>query len=165
MITPASLPPESISLLIPRLSDEFKAFYFYRDAANWCANVGYTKAAEYFAKESADELEHAKKIEAYLTDWNVTPTLPPIASPASIFAKLSDVIDAAYQIEYALYGAYVETSKAAFASDLCTFDFLTQFRNIQVESVAQYSDILNKLAGVNVESKFEMLTLEETLFA
>lgn len=165
MITPVSLPPESISLLIPRISDEFNAFYFYRDAANWCANVGYTKAAEYFAKESADELEHAKKIEAYLTDWNVTPTLPPIASPASTFSKLSDVIDAAYQIEYALYGAYVETSKAAFASDLCTFDFLTQFRNIQVESVAQYSDLLNKLAGVNVDSKFEMLALEETLFA
>lgn len=165
MITPASLPPESISLLIPRLSDEFKAFYFYRDAANWCANVGYTKAAEYFAKESADELEHAKKIEVYLTDWNVTPTLPPIASPAFIFVKLSDVIDAAYQIEYALYGAYVATSQAAFTSDLCTFDFLTQFRNIQVESVAQYSDLLNKLAGVNVDSKFEMLALEETLFA
>jgi len=165
MITPASLPAEIVSLLIPRLSDEFKAFYFYRDASNWCANVGFLKAAEYFAKESADELEHAKKIETYLTDWNVTPTLPPIASPASQFAKLSDVIDAAYQIEYALYGAYVATSQAAFASDLCTFDFLTQFRKIQVESVAQYSDLLNRLTGVNVESKFEMLALEETLFA
>lgn len=52
MIATAPLPPESISLLIPRLSDEFKAFYFYRDAANWCANVGYAKAAQYFAEEA-----------------------------------------------------------------------------------------------------------------
>jgi len=30
--------------------------------------------------------------------------------------------------------------------------------------MAEYSDMLNVLDGVNVDSKFEMLMLEETLF-
>ena len=165
MTTPVSLPAEIVSLLIPRLSDEFKAFYFYRDAANWCADAGFNLAAKYFEAESADELTHAKAIEKYLTDWNVVPSLPPIATPASQFANLGNVISAAYDLELALYGAYKQTSVAAFSADLCTFDLLTSFRDIQVKSVAQYSDLLNKLAGVNVADKFQMLALEDSLFA
>jgi ferritin len=48
--------------------------------------------------------------------------------------------------------------------DLCVFDFLQFYRKTQTESVAQYSDMLNILDGVDVSDKFKMLLLEETLF-
>ena len=67
MIKPEKLPKDVVNLLLERLNDEFKAYYFYRSATNWCKNVGYFKAAEFFAKESEDELAHAKKIEDYLS--------------------------------------------------------------------------------------------------
>jgi hypothetical protein len=66
-------------------------------------------------------------------------------------------------IEYDLYEAYEETSKKLFNMDLCTFDFLQQFRLIQTKSVAEYSDKLNMLEGVKGD-KFEMLLLEKKLF-
>lgn len=165
MKKPVKLSQEVVDLLLPRLSDEFSAFYFYRAASNYCQNVGYFKAAAYFAKESEDELVHAKKIEAYLTDWNVLPVLPKIDAPEIEFKGLAEIIEKSYKLEYDLYEEYEDTSMKIFKTgDLCVFDFLQFFRTTQKDAVAEYSDMINVLEGTSTDSKFEMLMLEETLF-
>ena len=152
-------------MLMPRLNDEFHAAYTYRAASNWCQNVGFFKAAEFFAQESQDEFEHAKKIEKFLVDWNVSVELPTIEKPKINFNGLGEVIGLAYEMEYDLYAEYEDTSAKIFKTgDLCVFDFLQQFRTIQNQSVAEYSDKLNMLDGVNVADKFQMLLLEKKLF-
>ena len=110
MKKPVKLSSEIVNLLLPSLKDEFTAAYFYRSASNWCNNVGFFKAGTFFAKESEDEFGHAKEIENFLVNWNVTPELPTIAKPTLTFSNLSDVISQAYEMEYALYEAYEETS-------------------------------------------------------
>jgi len=45
VVTPKKLSNESISILNDRLKDEYTAHYFYRNAANWCRNMNYKKAA------------------------------------------------------------------------------------------------------------------------
>jgi hypothetical protein len=89
---------------------------------------------------------------------------------------LTATIEEAYKFEYKLYEDYEDTSAKVFESgDVCTFDFLEQFRTIQRVTVAEYSDKLNMLEGVvdepaekgekpERECKFEMLTIEEKLF-
>jgi ferritin len=161
---PHSLEKGVVDLLAPRHLDELDAFYFYRAASNWCQGVGYFKAAEFFAAESQDELEHAAKIEKYLVDWNITVPLPSVPRPQVEFSGLLEVLEEAYKIEYDLYEAYEETSKKLFNMDLCTFDFLQQFRLIQTKSVAEYSDKLNLLEDVDGKDKFKLLLLEEKLF-
>jgi len=165
MKKPEKLSQPVVNLLLPRLQDEFNAAYFYRSASNWCKNVGYFIAAEFFAKESEDEFGHAKKIENYLVDWNVTPALPTIPKPTLEFSSLEQVITMAYDMEYALYEEYEDTSMKIFKiGDLCVFDFLQQYRTGQKDAVAEYSDKLNMLEGTNTGSKFEMLMLEKKLF-
>jgi ferritin len=161
---PHSLDKGVVDLLAPRHLDEMDAFYFYRAASNWCQGVGYFKAAAFFAAESQDELEHAAKIEKYLVDWNITVPLPTVPKPQVDFSGLLEVLEEAYKIEYDLYEAYEETSKKLFNMDLCTFDFLQQFRLIQTKSVAEYSDKLNLLEDVDGKDKFKLLLLEEKLF-
>jgi ferritin len=161
---PHSLDKSVVDLLAPRHLDEMDAFYFYRAASNWCQGVGYFKAAAFFAAESQDELEHAGKIEKYLVDWNITVPLPTVPKPQVDFSGLLEVLEEAYKIEYDLYEAYEETSKKLFNMDLCTFDFLQQFRLIQTKSVAEYSDKLNLLEDVDGKDKFKLLLLEEKLF-
>ena len=161
---PYSLDKGVVDLLAPRHLDEMDAFYFYRAASNWCQGVGYFKAAAFFAAESQDELEHAAKIEKYLVDWNITVPLPTVPKPQVDFSGLLEVLEEAYKIEYDLYEAYEETSKKLFNMDLCTFDFLQQFRLIQTKSVAEYSDKLNLLEDVDGKDKFKLLLLEEKLF-
>ena len=76
--TPRTLSDASVKILTDRLRDEYTAHYFYRNATNWCAGVGYVKAAAFFADEANVELEHAEGIQKFLVDWNVTPLLPSI---------------------------------------------------------------------------------------
>lgn len=164
MKTPNKLPAEIVKLLLPRLADEFTAFYTYRAAANWCKDKGFFEAAKYFAKESEDELSHAKKIEQYLVDWNVLPDLPTIEEPIVDFKDLPNILDVAYGLEYSLYEDYEETSKKVWdAGDICTFDFLKFFRETQTASVAEFSDKLNMLEGVEA-NKLNLLLLEKKLF-
>jgi ferritin len=165
MIKPVKLEQEIVDLLLPRLKMELTHFYFYRAASNWCQGVGYFKAAEYFAKESEEESGHAKEIEKYLTDWNVFPALPTIDEPIIMFSGLPNLIEAAYNTEYDLYTQYEEASMQIFdIGDLCTFDFLQVYRKRQKDAVATLSDMINLLEGVNENSKFELLMLEEKLF-
>jgi ferritin len=162
---PEQLSQEVVNLLLPRLQDEFNAFYFYRSATNWCQNKGFFKAAAFFKAESDDELLHAKNIEDYIVDWNMTPSLPNITKPVLEFKDLVEVIEKAYDMEFALYEGYEDTSMKIFKTgDLCVFDFLQAYRVGQKEAVAEYSDKLNVVEGTNRDSKFEMLMLEENLF-
>jgi len=165
MIQPNTLDPKIVKCLGERLSDEYTAFYFYRSVANWCDNVGYKKAAEFFKNESADELTHAEGIEKFITDWNVTVPLPDIDKPELEFKSLVDVIEKAYKLEYDLYEGYEETSMEVFdMGDACVFDFLQKYRAIQTKSVFEYSDFLNKLALIDPTNKFELFYFENKHF-
>jgi ferritin len=163
VIQPTKLGNDIVAMLMPRLKDELTAMYTYRSIANWCENVGYLKAAEFFAKESEDEGKHAKIIEKYLTDWNIIFPLPELGEPKKDFKSLLEAIEVAYNLEYQLYEDYEETSRKIFPKDLCTFNFLNQFLKIQTEAVAEYSTKLNMLQGVE-PTKFNLLMLEKKLF-
>lgn len=176
MIKPKQLPEEIVSLLMPRLKDELTQYARYTAMANWCRGVGFEKAAVFYEKDASEELTHAKTIQKFLVDWNVTVDYPAIPSPKTTFDSLTATIEEAYEFEYKLYEDYEETSARVFeAGDMCTFDFLQQYRTIQRTTVAEYSDKLNMLEGVvdkepeegeepERECKVDMLLLEEKLF-
>lgn len=160
LVTPVILASDSVKLLTERLGDEYAAHYFYNSAANWCAGAGYLKAAAFFTAEAAAELEHAQKLQKYMVDWNVNPIIPKVDTHHD-FATLPGIIDGAYKIEYALYQQYIKNSQALFATDLATFDFLQEFRQIQTESVAEYSDLLNALQLIDIDKRLDILHFEE----
>jgi len=163
-MTPVKLPSDISNLLNQRLSDEYAAHYYYRQVTNYCENVGYLKAAEYFRGEAEDELKHAEGIQKYLTDWNVEPALFPVEPPQKVIG-LVDAIEKAYQMEYDLYEAYEEISMDIFnKKDLCTFDFLQQYRTTQRMAVAEYSTFLNQLETIDQEDKNWVYEFEKRAF-
>ena len=161
--TPKLLLDSSVRLLTDRLRDEYVAHYFYRSATNWCKGIGYNKAAAFFAEEAESELEHTKKLQTFLVDWNIEPSLPSI-KPNIQFTDLIDIVNKAYVMEYALFDSYCKDSHTVFQTDINTFDFLTEFRKVQNDAVIEYSDLLNAAMLVNVENKFEILYFEQTYF-
>ena len=161
---PSTLDKKVVSKLLERLKDEYDAMYFYTAVANWCQGKGYEAAAGFFKKEAESEHEHARKVEKYLTDWNVFFELPSIEQPDKEYKSLVDVIEQAYDIEYALYEAYEETSKEMFSIDLCVFDFLTPLRLGQNESVIEYSDMLNELETIGADSSFAIYYWQQEKF-
>ena len=160
---PNSLSDASIKILTDRLRDEYMAHYFYRNATNWCAGVGYNKAAAFFAEEAKAEMEHAEDIQKFLVDWNVDPLMPSIKANIT-FTNLIDIINKAYGIEYALFESYCKDSHSVFTADINTFDFLTGYRIKQNQAVIEYADLLNAAMLVDVNNKFELLYFEQTYF-
>jgi ferritin len=162
---PEKLSSEIVKPLLERHSGEMHAFYQYNAMSNFLNDQGFFKAAKFFAGESKDELEHAHKIEKYITDWNVLPQLGAVEKPAITFNGLVDFLEQAYKLELEFYEAYEKLSGEMLQVDICTFDFLQFFRQVQNDSVIEYSDKINLCQGVDVKSKFEMLMIEDKLFS
>ena len=142
------LSQETIAELTDRLKDEYTAHYFYRNAANWCTDANYKKAAAFFDAEAVTELEHAKGLQDYMTGFNIIPVIP-AAETTKQFTNLPQIIREAYGIELDLMKQYNATSGKLFASDLTTFDFLQTYRVGQKESVVEYNDLINALSLVD----------------
>jgi ferritin len=164
ILNPIKLDDSIVSILTQRIKDEYTAHYYYRNATNWCNDANYPKAAKFFEEEANNELEHAKKLQEYIVSWNVIPTIPAVDPKTAEFKNLVEIINGAYKLEYNLLVDYNESSSKVFPIDLTTFDFLQEFRKIQNESVAEYSDLLNALNLINVNNKFEILYFENNYF-
>lgn len=152
-----------VKLLTERIKDEYTAHYFYRAAANWCNDVNYKKAAAFFEKEAKDELTHAKKIQDYMTGFNVIPEIPS-ANPKHDFKNLIEIVNEAYTMELGLMKAYNKDSHTVFSEDITTFDFLTELREIQKGAVVEYNDLINASNLVDKSDKFQVLYFEQTYF-
>jgi ferritin len=152
-----------IRLLTERLKDEYYAHYLYRAAANWCHDMNYKKAAAFFDADANTELEHATMLQTYMTDFNINPQIPS-AQTKFKFDNLIDIIHQAYQFELRLMKSYNENSHSVFKEDLTTFDFLQKFRDIQKESVVEFSDLINASNLIDKEDKFQVLYFEQTYF-
>ena len=157
------LNPKTIKILTNRIKDEYTAHYYYRAAANWCQDMNYKKAFEFFQNEADDELGHAKKIQEYMVDFNIQPTI--LNTPTKHnFNNLIDIVHGAYTMELNLMKAYNKDSQIIFKSDITTFDFLTEFREIQKGAVVEYNDLINASNLVDKEDKFQVLYFEQTYF-
>lgn len=158
-----NLPSESVSELTARIGDEYLAHYFYRNAANWCHDRNYKKAAAFFDAEAANELEHALGLQTYMVGFNIIPVIPAVETKRT-FSGLCEIVREAYKIELDLMMKYNASSSKLFAGDLTTFDFLQTYRTIQKDSVIEYNDLINAMELINEENKFEVLYFEQTYF-
>lgn len=160
---PNQLRKEVVNLLNQRIGDEYAAHYFYRSAANWCHNMSYKKAAEFFDNEATDELLHAQGLQKYLTDWDVLPTIPKVETNVQ-FENLAEIIVRAYDMEFGLLQSYSENSKVIFGMDQATYVFLQEYIKQNTGSTAEYADLLNALQLINPENNFELLYFENQYF-
>jgi ferritin len=150
-------------ILNQRIGDEYKAYYFYRNAANWCKGMNYNKAGEFFESEAANELEHSKGLQDYLTQWNIIPEIP--QAPTNVtFNNLVDVINKAYEMEYGLLEKY-SMDQIEFAEiHPATFNFIQKYVDYQNDEVSEYSDLLNALELIDYNNKLDILFFEKNYF-
>lgn len=162
-LKPKKLPEDVISLLNERIGDEYKAHFFYRNAANWCKDANYNKAGKFFEGEALNELEHSKGLQDYLIKWNTVPTIPSAPTTES-FGSLADIINKAYELEYTLLMKYSTDLPGLLSKHAATFNFIQGYVNIQDEEVSEYSDLLNALELINVDNKLDVLFFEKKYF-
>lgn len=150
---PKRLDVKSLNIINSRLVDEYTAHFFYREATNWCDNMGYVSAARYFEKEANDEMIHAQGLQTFATDHNVMPKLPIIKQIES-FTSLVDIFNKQYEIEFDLGKEYqANMSEAKEDGNMYLFNLLQKYVQIQDESIVETSTRLNKLSLIDVNDK------------
>ena len=162
-MTPKTLDASIVSALEARLKDEYTAHLIYKNAANWCKNVGYVKAGSFFEAEAADELTHAQKLQDYMVQWNVLPQIP-VATVPNTIKSLIDSINGAYVFEYNLLQSYSQIQVEVDGMHPATFNFIQEFVDTQNESVGVFSDLLNALMLVDYNNKLDLLMFEDKYF-
>lgn len=162
-IKPHALQDEIVKALNSCLGSELGAYYFHACASDWAGLQGHKKCQKFFAQEAQAELQHADKIRAYLVDWNSVPVMPPVQFDVQ-FSSLVDVFNKAYKMEYGLGETYNKVSLSVLNAHPPTFDFLSFYRNTQMESIVEYSDLLNSLMLVDASSKLDLYIWEQNTF-
>ena len=141
-----------------RIADERYAHSFYTAASEWCKKANLYKAANFLLAESEAELEHEKMVSNYVTKCNADPMIPEKTANFS-FSSLGDIVHKSFNMELQMFNSYITDSYDVFQRDIKTFEFLTQLRTIQIDSVMKFSDILHGLrmtdANVKNLSHFE----------
>jgi ferritin len=163
IVNPKTLSSDIVEVFEKRLADEYTAHYTYRNAANWCRNANYKKAAAFFEAEAASELDHAKGLQDYLTQWNILPQIPSVSVPND-FDSLVGIIDEAYDIEYKLLLNYSAMQHALCDVHPATFNFIQKYVDIQNQAVGEYSDLLNAPQLININNKLDLLFFEKRYF-
>lgn len=149
---------------IKRIANEYEAMHFYRNAANWCDNAGYTKAAAYFSAEAQSEAEHAAKVQSFLNNWGCGYMLPAINTVFTCNSLPAIIREAYGKYEVPLYKAYSADSKAAFDVDKSAFSFIMEMVQIQTDSVAEYRTLIDGLNLINENNKLDVYLYEQSKF-
>lgn len=163
MIKPNTLNKEVVDVINKAIAYEYQSHLFWNSASNWCANKGYNTAAKYYLKESLSELKHTRNLQEFLLGWNIVPQIPQIPLTYE-FESLEDTVDKSYVLMLDVFNHYVNSSQHLFAIDLSTFDYLQKYRLLQIEALAEYSNILSGLELIDKSNKLDMLHFEEIYF-
>lgn len=159
-----TLPQELSDKIETFISKERNMESFYKAASIWCDMNGFKKASKFFVNEMHGERRHSHKLERFLTDWGVFPTLPQyeIVQPDS-FSGLVDIVNKAAEKEYELCDLYDKEYVEMGAKNGKVAKLIGCFVKFQQSEVKAYNERLKILDGCK-NDKFTLLSLSKKLF-
>lgn len=137
------IPDKTKLMLQQAYTEEQNAHKLYKNLAVICNRKGLFGAAKYFKHEAGEELSHSEKIEEFLNNMGSWAESVNIMKSEVKPESLMDALEAAYDAEKNLLEKYekwfnIEENAAAAI-------FLQDMVNIQVKSVGEYADWIQRL--------------------
>jgi ferritin len=144
------IPAKVVAELNRQLNHELSAAQSYRALSLWCADQNLMGFAAYFAKQVAEEQEHAEKMAAHLTDRRVQPELTAISAPKQSFKSLLEAAQQAQAMEI----ANTQGINAVYEAALAAKDYPAQvlmhwFINEQVEEEAWSTEMVERVQAAS----------------
>lgn len=93
------IPAKVLAELNRQCNNELSAAHSYRAVSLWCEDQNLQGFARYFAKQSAEELEHASKISKHIIDRGVLPELIAVPAPKCHFKSLLETAQHVQSLE------------------------------------------------------------------
>lgn len=134
------------SIINAHIASELEAAYIYQAMYAWCEYKGYTGAAKFFNLQYYEELEHMQKLYKYMTDRMVLPKTPTLKQVPMNYSSLKEVVSKALEHEILVEEGYKASLQKVWAEkDMTTFSFLQWFAEEQIEEVATFSNLVDRL--------------------
>lgn len=134
------------AILNEHIEMELEAAQIYKAMASWCEYKGFKGAAHYFSLHYKEEVDHMDKIYKYMLDRCALPKTPQVKKVLDKYSNFKSVIIKAFEHEVYVENAYKKSLDKVWAEkDQSTFEFLQWYVKEQVEEVAGFSNILDRL--------------------
>ena len=144
------IPAKVVAELNRQLNHELSAAQSYRALSLWCADQNLKGFAAYFAKQVAEEQEHAEKMTSHLIDRRVLPELTAINAPKQNFKSLLEVAQQAQAMEIAnTQGIHAVYEAALAAKDYPAQVLMHWFINEQVEEEAWSTEMVERVQAAS----------------
>jgi ferritin len=135
--------PDVIESLNAQLGRELEAHLQYLAISSWFDAEGLPELSGFFARQAAEEHEHAMKFLGYLQDVGGPVVIPALAAPKPTFESAEEAVAAALDGEREVTARINAIVDAAVASkDHATQAFLQWFVTEQVEEEATMGELL-----------------------
>ena len=146
----STIPGPVLVELNRQLNHELSAAHNYLALSVWCDARNFTGFAEYFAKQSAEEREHAQKMIDHVLDRGAAPELAALPAPSRDFSSLFDIAQQAQAMEL----ANTKGINAVYEAALAAKDYPAQvlmhwFINEQVEEEAWCDEMIDRVKSAS----------------
>src|SRR5262245_31434218 len=146
----SKIPPKVSAELNRQVNQELGAAHNYLALSLWCEDQNFKGFASYFATQSAEEHEHAKKICGHLIDRGILPELSAIAAPKHNVKSLLEIALHAQAMEHANTQGINAVYEAALAAKDYPAQVLMQwFIKEQVEEEAWCLEMVERVQAAN----------------
>ena len=135
--------PDVIESLNAQLGRELEAHLQYLAISSWFDGEGLPELTGFFARQAAEEHEHAMKFLTYVQDVGGPVVIPALAAPKPSFESAEDAVAASLEWEKEVTASIDAIMDQAVATrDHATQAFLQWFVAEQVEEVATMGELL-----------------------
>jgi ferritin len=144
--------PDVIDSLNTQLGKELEAHLQYLAISSWFDAEGLPELTGFFARQAAEEHEHAMKFLAYIQDVGGPVVIPALAAPKPSFESAEEAVAASLEWEKEVTASIDAIMDQAIATrDHATQAFLQWFVTEQVEEVSTMGELLQvtRRAGEN----------------
>ena len=132
-----------IESLNAQLGKELEAHLQYLAISSWFDSEGLPELTGFFARQAAEEHEHAMRFLAYVQDVGGPVVIPALAAPKPAFESAEEAIAASLDWEKEVTASIDTIMDQAIATrDHATQAFLQWFVTEQVEEVSTMSELL-----------------------
>jgi len=140
------IPSKVLVELNRQLNYELSAAHAYLAMSNWCEVQNLKGFAGFFAKQAAEEREHAGKLRQHVLDRGIAPDLTAVAAPKQVFDSLVQVAEQAQTMEQAnTQGINAVYEAAVAAKDYPAQVLMHWFINEQVEEEAWAAEMVDRV--------------------
>ena len=135
--------PDVIESLNAQLGRELEAHLQYLAISSWFDSEGLPELTGFFARQAAEEHEHAMRFLGYLQDVGGPVVIPALGAPKSSFENAEEAVAASLEWEKEVTASIDAIMDQAIATrDHATQAFLQWFVTEQVEEVSTMGELL-----------------------